>query len=133
MNNSILTLRPDVVVTVLEDSAVLLDLQGRTIASTEDARMDTLHSEQPYFQEGLRAPCVHLFYSSSSGRLSAAVAQPLVDEEQTLGVLVGYTSADTLDEITREWTGMSETGKMYLVGSDHVLLTDSRLQAVFSI
>ncbi|MCP4538460.1 MAG: HAMP domain-containing protein [Chloroflexi bacterium] len=104
----------------------LLDIQGRTIVSTDDTQMDLVHSEQIYYQEGQKAPCAHLVYSSLLDRVVLAIAQPVFDKEgETLGVFVGYASMETLNEMVQEWTGLNETGKIYLVGSDHVMLTDS--------
>ena len=108
------------------ETVFVVDAQGQTVMSTDEAQMDQAHSNRPYFQEGLEGPYTRLRYSASAQRVTVVVAQPVIDDGETLGVMVGYASTDALSEIVLKRLGSSKTGKMYLVGSDHVLLTDSR-------
>jgi GAF domain-containing protein/HAMP domain-containing protein len=110
----------------LFEELFLLNLKGQTVASTDEAHRGKVHSDQVYFQEGLKGPYVS-FYFPSSNQLVMVAAQPVIDEGgQTIGVFAGYASTDALNEIMWERTGVGETGKIYLVSADHALLTVSR-------
>jgi GAF domain-containing protein len=106
----------------------LLDLEGKTVVTTDDTQQDVVHSDQAYFQEGLRAPYVHPpFYSQSLSRVVVVAAQPVLDREgQTLGVLAGCANLSPLSDIMLERAGLGETGEVYLVSQNHALLTPLR-------
>ena len=114
--------------TGLFEELFLLDLQGKALVSTAEIHEGTVHSSQPYFQEGLRDPYVQpLAYSLSLGRTVMTVARPITDQRgQVLGVLVGRVDMAQLNEILAEQTGLGKTSKIYLVDLNHVLLTESR-------
>jgi GAF domain-containing protein/HAMP domain-containing protein len=112
----------------LFESLFLLDLEGKTVVTTDDAQQDVVHSDQAYFQEGLRGPYVHPpFYSQSLNRVVLVVVQPVLDrEEQTLGVLAGCANLAALNDIMLEQVGLGETGEVYLVAQNRALLTPLR-------
>ncbi|MFQ6099770.1 MAG: GAF domain-containing protein [Anaerolineae bacterium] len=114
--------------TGLFEELLLLDLQGQAVVSSDATQEDTIHSDQTYFQEGLKESSVQPpFYSSSLGRTAVFAVHPVVDEEgQVLGVLAGCANTARLNEIMGERTGLGETGKTYLVDLSHTLLTESR-------
>ena len=114
--------------TKLFEEMLLLDLQGQAVVSTDVTQEGTMHSDQTYFQEGLKGVYVQpMFYSPSLGRVSAVVVRPVVDQQgQVLGVLASRASTARLNEILGKRTGLGETGKTYLVDLNHALLTESR-------
>ncbi|MCP4539436.1 MAG: methyl-accepting chemotaxis protein [Chloroflexi bacterium] len=55
-----------------------------------------------------------------------AVADPVTDNQgQVIAVLVGYVNLTTLDKIMTGFLAPSETFEVYLINSDHILLTES--------
>jgi GAF domain-containing protein/HAMP domain-containing protein len=105
----------------------LLNLQGQTIVTTDNSQVGSVQSDSAIFQEGLEGPYVKLLLPSTMDKLTVIAAQPVTDKAgQTLGVLVGYAPGDTLNEIVRDWMGLSDTGQMYLVSPERTILTNSR-------
>ena len=107
----------------------LLDSQGQVSASTDYLQRGKIYKDRAYFREGLQGPHLSL-YSTPSGQ-NVVTAQPVLDRQgQTVGVLVGYTSLKPLEKIVRRRVKLGETGRLYLVGLDHNLLTEPYWEAV---
>ena len=66
-------------------------------------------------------------YSPSAGAPAMFVACPIVDNGETIGVLVLQISNDAINAIMQERSGMGQTGETYLVGSDKLMRSDSFL------
>ena len=101
------------------------------VVSTDSNREGAFRGFQPYFKEGLKKAGVTIetmAYSSSSENLNAIVAvQPVFDADgKARGVLAGRAGMAGLNELVLDRTGLGETGETYLVGSNGVLLTESR-------
>ncbi len=114
--------------TQLFESLSLLDLEGETVVTTDDTQENVVHSDQAYFQEGLKGPYVNPpFYSQPLGRVVLVAVQPVLDREgQTLGVLAGYANLAVLNDIMLGRVGLGETGEAYLVDQNRALLTPLR-------
>lgn len=76
-------------------------------------------------------------YTPSAGKVAAFVAQPVVDNGVTLFSVVLQLSPAGINAIMQERTGLGKTGESYLVGTDHLMRSDSiqdtehKLQASF--
>ena len=107
----------------------LVDINGRTVISTNPARVGQYHSVQPYFRGGLQGFYVHPpVYSPALGLVSVVAASPALDKRgDVIGVLVSRVSPEMLNEIMLERTGLGATGETYLVDRHHILLTGARL------
>lgn len=110
------------------EALFLLDRQGRVLLSTDATQEGKIYSNQVFFQEGLKGSFVAPpLYDMSLDRTLVFVARPVVDEqEQVLGVLAGRASMAILSAHMLERAGLGETGETYLVGSNHLMLTESR-------
>lgn len=108
------------------DELLLIDLGGRVILSTMPAREGQYHLGQTYFQRGLSEPYIRpLSYPILANRGSVIVVQPVFDQfGATQGVLASYANTTTLTEIMQERSGLGETGETYLVGRNHLMLTE---------
>ena len=106
----------------------LMDMQGQVVLSTDVTQESKIYHNKTYFQRGLEGSYVHPpSYSPSLGRVTIVAVHPLIDEDgQLLGVLAGRASLARLSEIMDERAGLGETGETYLVGANHVLLTELR-------
>jgi len=117
----------------------LVDLQGEVVVSTDMAREGQIYYNRALFQRGLLAPATQLpFHSldSRSGegsflpqdRLSVIASVPVVGEDQQLmGIMGGRAAVKDLHTILNEGTGLGETGKAYLVDTEHSVLAGTYL------
>lgn len=65
-------------------------------------------------------------YAASNGAAAAFLARPLYDEFGTfLGVIAFQISADQLTAVSQKMKAAGSTAEAYLVGSDHLMRTDS--------
>ena len=112
--------------TGLFEELFLMDRQGQVLLTNGPTAVDTIHSNQAYFQQGLQGGFIHPpYYSPTLSRMSVVVVQPVLDSAgQVVGVLAGRASMTTLNRIMLERTGLGETGETYLVGANHALLTN---------
>jgi len=66
-------------------------------------------------------------YGPDNNRPCALAAYPLFEEEEFLrAVVIFRISADRINEIMAERSGMGKTGETYLVGPDHLMRSDTR-------
>jgi GAF domain-containing protein/HAMP domain-containing protein len=109
----------------------LLNARGQVVVSTDTTQEGKLYSNQLYFQEGIKGPCVSApFYSVSSGQMAIVAARPVFDASgQAMAVLAGRTNLAVLDQIMGQGAGLGDTGQTYLVGQNWALLTKPRLPA----
>lgn len=117
----------------------LVDLQGEVVVSTNVAREGQVYYNKALFQRGLLAPATQLpFHSlvSATGeggflpqdRISVIAVVPVVGTDQKLrGLMGGRAPAEDVHTILDEGTGLGETGKAYLVGTDHSALAGTSL------
>jgi signal transduction histidine kinase len=109
----------------------LMNAQGSVVLSSDPSIEGNVWDWLPYFRAGLESPGVHvqtLSYSGVTADLNTVVVvHPIRDETgAAIGVLVGRASLDPLNDIMLERTGLGRSGETYLVGSNKVLLTQSR-------
>lgn len=76
-------------------------------------------------------------YVPSDNKVAAFIAQPVVDNGVTIFTVVLQLSPAGINAIMQERTGLGKTGESYLVGTDHLMRSDSiqdtahKLQASF--
>ena len=66
-------------------------------------------------------------YAPSHGFPASFIATPIVDDGETLGVLVFQMPLGTINRIMAQRAGLGETGETYLVGPDKLMRSDSFL------
>lgn len=69
-------------------------------------------------------------YAPSNGDPASFVAAPVKAEGKQIGFVALQIPLDAINHIMNERTGMGETGEIYLVGSDLLMRSDSRLDPV---
>ena len=106
----------------------LMDLEGTVILSTDPTQEGKIYADETNFQQGLQGPYVQPpFFSLAQGETSVVAVRPVLNiRGETIGVLAGRANLNTLDAIMGERAGLGTTGETYLVGADHVLLTQNR-------
>jgi methyl-accepting chemotaxis protein len=65
-------------------------------------------------------------YYEPSDAPAIFVASPIVQNEQTIGVLALQISDEAINAIMNERTGLGESGETYLVGEDNLMRSNSR-------
>lgn len=117
--------------TDLFEEVLLLDRDGRVLLSTRHDHEGQVHATQLYFWRGLQQPSIQSLASATSqGRSSpVVVSRPVYDQDgKAHAVLVGRASSQRLNDIMLQRAGLGETGETYLVGTNFLVLTDSRFE-----
>jgi signal transduction histidine kinase/HAMP domain-containing protein len=119
----------------------ITDLGGTVISSTDNSRIGTNISGRKYFSETTRMGyCIgDLHYSPAFGQNTYEVAKLLINKSglKSTGILVSRYSGNCLRRITRSGIseefsgknrleGLGETGELYIVNSDKLMITESR-------
>ena len=112
---------------------ILVDKMGKVISSTNEKFMGKDFSGQDVFMQGIRKnygkTCVgQPHYSPDLNKNCIFVSAPVISKHntETLGVIINAYNLITLNEITTNPVGMGETGEVYLVNRDEILITESR-------
>ncbi|RPI88470.1 MAG: GAF domain-containing protein [Chloroflexi bacterium] len=110
----------------------LLDMNGLVVVSTSDLQEGQIKSSRRYFSEGLKSFFINPpYHSPSLNRLSMVASIPVKDQKDNpIGVLIGRLQFETLYKFTDVKTGLGETGELYLVNKNHILLTPLRFRTV---
>ncbi len=119
-----------------EDEAVyteffLYNLDGRVIASSNQALLGRVVRRQPYYEPSLTGRYVQSpFYDVSSGELAMYITRPIsTSDGTTVGVLAGRLNLARLGAIMTERVGLGESGETYLVSVENqYLITPSRFE-----
>lgn len=119
---------------------LILDVQGRVIASSDSSHTGKDLSQTGYFVNGRKSAYVSdIFRNTETGGIDWVVSAPLVDNRsgKLLGVLANRIDPHTLSDITtgRNATAFGakthamrkgETGETYIVNRDKFMITESR-------
>ncbi len=110
------------------DTLLLVDLKGKVRFSTRPELEGIICNDQEFFRKGQQAFFITpMFQISSPEQWSIVASQPVFDDKERLvGIVVGISSMDRLNEIMSERSGLGETGETYLVNREYTLLTESR-------
>ena len=103
----------------------IINLEGKTIFSTEPTEEGKIHRGKSYFQNGLIedfiSPPLYNLVRKESGFI---MTSPIKDGEgQVMGVLAGYMNFIKVEELIKQVTELSETSETYLVGQNQDFLT----------
>ncbi|MEO5940991.1 MAG: response regulator [Candidatus Limnocylindrales bacterium] len=104
----------------------ILDLDGTIRLSTLADHEGETQAHEPFFGDGSSHTTVQNVYTSTlTSRSTITVATPLFDQDgsgQRVAVLAANLSLQRLDRIIQERTGLGDSGRTYLVGTDHRLI-----------
>jgi diguanylate cyclase (GGDEF)-like protein len=117
--------------TQLFEEVMVLDKQGRVVLSTNPDSVGQVSAGQTYFWHGLKEPYTQSLSASTAQGLSSPVivSRPVVNTAGDVrGVIAGWASGERLNDIMLQRAGLGKTGETYLVGSNFLLLTESRFE-----
>jgi len=99
----------------------LMDRQGQVVLSTDRGQEGQVYSDMDFFCRSVKGPSV---CPSSISGMTMVAARPIIGKGgRVVGVLAGQARLGPLNEIMSSPIGLGKTGKTYLVGNDHTLLT----------
>lgn len=111
----------------------LLNKHGTVISSTNEKLIGKDMSGLDVFKEGIRkhygeAYVGQSYYSSCLDTNCIFVSAPIISKRnaKVLGIIINVYSLTALNEITTGRIGMGETGEVYLVKREKMMLTESR-------
>ncbi|ODS30374.1 MAG: two-component sensor kinase [Candidatus Scalindua rubra] len=119
----------------------VVDLDGKVISSTENGLIDKDVSGEVYFSETMNRDSYisNLHYSPEFKQNSYETARLLLSKEgqEPIGIIVNRYNSDSLRKVTRSGireeleqekllTGFGETGELYIVNRDKLMITESR-------
>lgn len=107
------------------EELLVMDLQGRVVASTHEAHEGHDASALEYFKQGLGSTFVQpVFLSPVTNRHTMMVSTPVRDPQQgVVGVLAARLNLARFFEIVTDTTGMGQTGETVLgkLAGDRIL------------
>lgn len=108
----------------------VMDMDGNVVASTDTKMIGQNISKQDVFTEGKKAAHAeqHTFSASTVRTRTVSISVPVSSKggAETLGVVANVYDLAALSKITTNRAGMRETGEVYIVDSDGIMLTESR-------
>jgi GAF domain-containing protein/HAMP domain-containing protein len=116
------------------DVIFFMDRDGKVLVATDPALEGEVFADETYFNRGTVGSYFEpLSYSQSLGRAILFASRPILGEYgRLLGVLAGRVDGSSLSQRMRmrEQASLGQTGETYLVGTDRMMLTDSRFTEV---
>jgi signal transduction histidine kinase len=105
----------------------LLDETGVVLASTADESVGYDTSADPLFLEGRERIYIEDAHASElNGKPVISISIPIMEGNESVGVMIADLSMTKLNEITTDRTGLGETGELYLVNRESYMITPSR-------
>lgn len=107
----------------------VLDMSGKVIISTDDKHVGIDRVKDPYFVEGQKKYFIKDVYKSDTiNQISFVLSGPLLapGTKTLLGVLGVRYNTVGLNAITTDRIGMGQTGEIYIVNKDGIMITESR-------
>lgn len=100
-----------------EDISVLT-LDGKTVASTDMARIGTEHSDEEFFTRGQKENSADIFFLDENENLRVYLSGPLYLDNTLLGVVVIESDVDNVISLVSDYSGLGETGETVLAKRD---------------
>jgi len=129
LNDALVRLKKSVNVSPEISDIFVLDEFGIVVASTLDERVGLDFSDENYFFYGKDDAYVSDVYFSDflDQSPSISISYPIrSDSGDFLGVTVTVMNLNVLQKITMDRTGLMETGEIYIVNREGLLITPSR-------
>jgi GAF domain-containing protein/HAMP domain-containing protein len=108
----------------------LINTEGKVILSTNRNLEGKDKSSHVYFKNGLEQIYISPAYRSEDlDRITMVAASPIRNSDQeTVAVVAGRVNLASLNEIMLQQAGLGETGEIYLITENHIILTPTRFE-----
>jgi len=114
-----------------DDEVFILNNDGIVVSSSIKENIGLNKSEDAYFLSGREGAYIkNAYFSEATGRNSIAFSAPIIHygSKEVLGVIVSRFDLSLLGDISSERTGLGDTGEVYLLNKDRIMLTESRFE-----
>jgi PAS domain S-box-containing protein len=103
---------------------VVLDLDGRIVASTDLEHEGLSQASLPYFERSGSSTYVQPAQTLElTAKPTIAIGTPLFDRQgQRIGVVAAFLNTERIDRIVLQGAGLGDTGETYVVGADRQYL-----------
>jgi PAS domain S-box-containing protein len=103
---------------------LILDLNGRIVASTAPEHEGVSQTTEAYFDRGGSGTFVQPVQTSAlTDAPTIAIGTPLFDPSgQRIGVVAAFLNLERVDRIVVQRTGLGDSGETYVVGTDRTFL-----------
>ena len=102
----------------------ILDTNGKVVLSTNPDQENKNYANEKYFREGLTQVYISTpIYDLAQASYIIIIAQPVVYEGKTLGVLAGRANLAYITGIMTARAGLGQSGETYLVDANYAALT----------
>lgn len=96
------------------NAIVLIDKNGKVIASTDTMQSGRDLSQEEYFILGKEEKKADVFFLDENGELGVWISGPYKVNNETKGVIAIRSSANDIIEIVNDYTGLGKTGETVL-------------------
>ena len=106
----------------------IIGKEGRVFFSLVRLKTTDNFSKDPKFLRGLQEPFA-IFEPAEKGGSKLIVGTPIYGQEKgakPIGVVIATMRTDEFNDILLHRSGLGETGEVYLVNKDHLMITESR-------
>jgi class 3 adenylate cyclase len=106
----------------------IIGKEGRVFFSLVRLKTTDNFSKDPKFLRGLQEPFA-VFEPVENGGSKLIVGVPIYGQEKDakpIGVVIATMRTDEFNDILLHRSGLGETGEVYLVNQDHLMITESR-------
>ena len=106
----------------------IIGKEGRVFFSLVRLKTTDNFSNDPKFLRGLQEPFA-IFEPAEKGGSKLIVGTPIYGQEKgakPIGVVIATMRTDEFNDILLHRSGLGETGEVYLVNKDHLMITESR-------
>ncbi len=111
------------------DELFALTPDGRVILSTDQSQEGQHYRNSEFFRQGMSGPYLQSPFTTAAlagGELSIIASCPTLDESgEFLGVVAGRATVGRLYSILNEDIAFAQDASVYLVSSEHVLISES--------
>jgi PAS domain S-box-containing protein len=104
----------------------IIGLDGIIITSTDDSFCGKDVKNKEFFIQGRQKNKAWLIQKNEETNLFTS--GPLILDDEVLGVGIAVVKIDVLNDIITEYTGLGETGEIYLIDKTGLMLTPSRFK-----
>src|SRR3989304_272602 len=106
----------------------IIGKEGRVFFSLVRLKTTDSFSKDPKFLRGLQEPFA-IFEPAEKGGSKLIIGTPIYGQEKgakPIGVVIATMRTDEFNDILLHRSGLGETGEVYLVNKDHLMITESR-------
>jgi HAMP domain-containing protein len=97
---------------------LVLDLDGKIVASTDPKRVGESHTGEDFFERGKTAPTDNLYFKDAAGEVLDHLSAPVYNNSKVIGVVVEERLPKIVLQLVASPDGLGTTGEILLVKKD---------------